>query len=75
MRKQEELKLSAHLAISDMLGQKTNLLRRLKDLVDFWFIYEELEDKSAPRRPDSDRILYEGEKSDLRSPQCLSGLP
>jgi hypothetical protein len=42
---QEELALSPYSKIYDLVVPKDNQLRRIKDLVDFSFIYEELKDK------------------------------
>lgn len=45
IQKQEEMILSLYSEIYDLVVPKENFLRRLDDLVDFSFVYNELEDK------------------------------
>ncbi len=45
LERQQSLQLSAHDSLYDTLIPKTNILRQMKDLVDFSFIEEELKDK------------------------------
>ncbi|WP_374703431.1 transposase [Bacillus sp. Marseille-P3661] len=45
IQKQEMMNLSPYMQIYDLVVPKDNLLRRINDLIDFSFVYEELEDK------------------------------
>ena len=45
---QEKLQLSDHSALYDLIVPKDNLLRKINDLIDFSFIYDELVDKYCP---------------------------
>lgn len=45
LQRQPSLPLSAHYELYDMLIPKDNFLRQMKELVDFSFVEEELEDK------------------------------
>ncbi|OEK08040.1 hypothetical protein A8C32_16430 [Flavivirga aquatica] len=42
---QESLRLSEYSSLYDLIVPNTNLLRRINDLIDFNFIYEELQSK------------------------------
>ena len=42
---QQKLMLSSYMDLYDLIIPKDNLLRQIKELVDFDFIYEELVDK------------------------------
>ncbi|WP_027412610.1 transposase, partial [Aquimarina muelleri] len=42
---QESLRLSEYSSLYDLIVPHTNLLRRINDLIDFNFIYEELQSK------------------------------
>jgi hypothetical protein len=45
IQKQEMMNLSPYMQIYDLVVPKDNLLRRINDLIDFSFVYNELEDK------------------------------
>ncbi|MCD9609835.1 IS5/IS1182 family transposase, partial [Tenacibaculum maritimum] len=42
---QQSLRLSEYSSLYDLIVPSTNLLRRINDLIDFNFIYKELESK------------------------------
>ena len=42
---QQSIKLSPYMGLYDLIVPKDNLLRRINDLVDFNFVYEELKNK------------------------------
>ena len=42
---QQKLMLSSYMELYDLIIPKDNLLRQIKELVDFDFVYEELVDK------------------------------
>ena len=42
---QKQLKLSSYLSLYDIIVPKENQLRKIKELVDFNFVYEELKSK------------------------------
>lgn len=43
--KQQSIKLSPYMGLYDLIVPEDNMLRRINDLVDFSFVYEELKDK------------------------------
>ena len=45
IRNQQSMILSPYMAINDLVVPKDNLLRKINDLVDFSFVYDELKDK------------------------------
>src|ERR1700730_2932850 len=45
IRQQQSMPLSKYMAIYDIVVPKDNLLRRLNELIDFSFVYDELKDK------------------------------
>jgi transposase len=45
MPMQQSIKLSPYMCLYDLIVPKDNTLRRINDLVDFTFVYEELKDK------------------------------
>lgn len=45
IQKQQTMMFSPYVALYDIVVPQDNMLRRIKDLVDFSFIYEELKDK------------------------------
>jgi transposase len=45
---QQNIRFSAYSGLYDLIVPKGNLLRRIKDLIDFSFIYRELADKYCP---------------------------
>ncbi|MGX9933189.1 IS5/IS1182 family transposase, partial [Virgibacillus salarius] len=45
IQKQQSIILSAYSEIYDLVVPKDNVLRKLNELVDFSFIYDELNDK------------------------------
>jgi hypothetical protein len=45
IRQQQQIKLSPYMKIYDLVVPKGNMLRRINEIVDFSFVYEELQDK------------------------------
>lgn len=45
IRQQQSMQLSQYMAIYDLVVPKDNLLRRINEIVDFSFVYDELKDK------------------------------
>ncbi|WP_409293864.1 IS1182 family transposase [Peribacillus sp. SCS-26] len=45
MPMQQSIKLSPYMGLYDLIVPKDNMLRQINDLVDFTFVYEELQDK------------------------------
>lgn len=45
IQQQQTLILSKYMGIYNLVVQKDNMLRKINDLVDFSFVYNELEDK------------------------------
>ena len=45
IRHQQQILLSPYMAIYDLVVPKENILRRINEIVDFSFVYEELQDK------------------------------
>jgi hypothetical protein len=45
---QQLLNLSPYIAIYDLVVPKDNMLRKIMDLIDFTFVYDELKDKYCP---------------------------
>jgi hypothetical protein len=45
IREQQSMQLSPYMGIYDIIVPKDNLLRRINDIVDFSFVYDELKDK------------------------------
>ena len=45
IRQQQQMILSPYMAIYDLVVPKGNMLRRINEIVDFSFVYEELQDK------------------------------
>lgn len=48
LRRQSSVPLSPYLALYDLLIPKDHMLRRMQELVDFSFVYEELQEKYCP---------------------------
>lgn len=45
IKKQEKMILSEYMGIYDLVIPKENMLRKINELIDFSFVYEELENK------------------------------
>jgi hypothetical protein len=45
IRQQQSMQLSPYMVIYDITVPKNNLLRRINDIIDFSFVYDELKDK------------------------------
>ena len=59
LENQQKIIMSSYLNLYDMLVPKTNLLRQIKEMIDFDFVYQELKDKYCDDngRPAYDPIM------------------